>query len=136
MKMVLVGPHAGKSIRLGGFVFEDGVADVPHNAETAVGILGNFYSAYPEGSKALEEAQAAWDKTHPALPPLTDADRYIPGQAEYVKAGYTAENYATFVAGREADIRARGGEPIFGKDEPTQTQPTAPAPQAPKGKAK
>ena len=59
-------------------------------------------------------------------PPLTEADRFIPSQSEYVKAGYAAENYSAFAKTREAEIRSRGGEPIFGKDEPP-APPAAPA---------
>lgn len=69
-------------------------------------------------------------KSAPAVKPpaLTEDERYIPGKAEYVKAGYPAENYAAFAAGREEEIRARGAEPIFGKDDPP--------PPPPKGKSK
>src|SRR5690242_19601530 len=65
MRMVLVGPHAGKDITLGGFRFIGGACDVPSNAEAAVRILGGYYSAFPAGSKELEDAQAAWNAKHP-----------------------------------------------------------------------
>lgn len=76
----------------------------------------------------------AEETTEPETPPLTEADRYIPSQSEYVKAGYQAENFPAFAAGREKEIRARGGEPIFGKEEPSAPKADAKAADAPKAK--
>lgn len=68
MKFVLVGPHAGKTISLGGHPFVDGVFDFgPDGAGVVPGpdevakkgrILAKLYQAYPEGSPELDAAKA------------------------------------------------------------------------------
>lgn len=67
--VVLVGPHAGKSIELAGFKFVDGKLELEGTdgqLEPALSLLANFNSAYVEGSEEYRAAQAAWDEAHPA----------------------------------------------------------------------
>lgn len=57
----LVGVHAGKTIKLGGFQFTDGVCNVPQSAHDNFGrALRNFWSAYPahEITDEMREASA------------------------------------------------------------------------------
>ncbi|MCY1042718.1 hypothetical protein OV208_15445 [Corallococcus sp. bb12-1] len=61
IRMVLVGPNAGKDIELGGFTFEDGEHILPsRGSEHAQRLLTRYYSAYPEGSLEGREAHRAW----------------------------------------------------------------------------
>lgn len=87
-KFVLVGPHAGKSIKLGSslnpYVFKDGVYEVEGDIGTVAAIgqaLRNFYSAVPEAE--AEKAQATYEAEQaalkkgvkaPAQTPAADAD--------------------------------------------------------------
>lgn len=48
MRLFLVGPHEGKSKRIAGFLFRDGMTELPDDAGPAKNILMNFHSAYPE----------------------------------------------------------------------------------------
>lgn len=66
MKFILVGPHAGKTITLGGHQFVEGAFDFgPDGAGVVPGpdevakkgrLLAKLYQAYPEGSPELEAA--------------------------------------------------------------------------------
>lgn len=64
----LVGPHAGKTINLGKkFQFENGYLemqptreDQKHQYDGLTRHLARAYNAHPEGSKALEKAEADW----------------------------------------------------------------------------
>lgn len=64
----LVGPHAGKTITLGKkFHFENGYLemqpvreDQKHQYDGLTRHLARAYNAHPEGSKALERAEADW----------------------------------------------------------------------------
>ncbi len=47
MEFVLVGAHQGRTMKLGGFRFVDGVVDVDAEAKDAHSLLRNFYQAYP-----------------------------------------------------------------------------------------
>ncbi|NOK32330.1 hypothetical protein HMI49_03825 [Corallococcus exercitus] len=61
IRMVLVGPNAGKDIELGGFRFEEGELILPsRGSEHAQRLLTRYYSAYPEGSLEGREAHRAW----------------------------------------------------------------------------
>lgn len=51
MQFQLTGVNQGKTLRVGGFLFEDGSCEVPENNQdglaAARNLLGNFYEAYP-----------------------------------------------------------------------------------------
>lgn len=62
--LVLVGPNAGKTIKLNNISFADGEAIVTGTADS-IGHVINYYrahSAYPKGSEELTDAQARYEQ--------------------------------------------------------------------------
>lgn len=80
VSMVLVGPHAGKTISYnrGRYQFENGRCVLqspdPKQIGTAVRVLGTYYSAYPEGSTDLEQAQKRWSDAQTEAPAADEDD--------------------------------------------------------------
>ena len=56
MRIYLTGPNAGKDKVLMNVRFVSGIAELSPGREGLAGMLGSYYSAYPEGSAELEEA--------------------------------------------------------------------------------
>ncbi|NTX07065.1 hypothetical protein [Myxococcus sp. CA040A] len=64
IRMILVGPNAGKDITLHGFDFKGGTLVLPPRGSAAAQrILTRYYSAYPAGSLEGEKAQADWERS-------------------------------------------------------------------------
>jgi hypothetical protein len=93
---ILVGPHAGKTVTLGGHAFvdgtftlgldADGVAPSPEDAERKGIYLGKMYQAFPKGSDNLAEAKKT-GKSPLAKDELNVADAEIKDQAERIPVG-------------------------------------------------
>ncbi len=49
MRLHLVGPRQGQTVRLGGFQFVKGSVNIPDDAGYVQNMLANFHNAYPEG---------------------------------------------------------------------------------------
>jgi hypothetical protein len=65
MRFVLVGPHAGKTIKLGKYRFIDGVHEhtgSPGEVGGAARYLRKSYNAHLEGSKELTQAQELYER--------------------------------------------------------------------------
>ncbi|NNC01890.1 hypothetical protein HJC10_03350 [Corallococcus exiguus] len=74
IRMVLVGPHAGKDIELGGFRFEEGECILPsRGSEHAQRLLSRYYGAYPEGSVEGRAAHQAWLKSQQDKPSTAES---------------------------------------------------------------
>ncbi len=102
-KLILTGPHAGKTISLGkrksqpnwgGYRFVDGecvLRDQEENVDRITNYLARSYQAFPEGSDALAAAQ----KAAGVMPPQEgDADGQrdaVPARAEGNPAGFPGE---------------------------------------------
>ncbi len=85
MEFALVGPHQGKTMKLGGFAFKNGVTEVPDEARDAQNLLQNHYSCYPShmlenigGKLRVKEVDGQPVSSLAAPPPLPEAGKAAP----------------------------------------------------------